>query len=214
MNNPTELCKIMMEEGSDKGSIEIGHHNYTLEYYSLFGPIRNKVKNVFELGLGTNYTDVKSSMGPNGKPGASLRGWKKFFPNANIVGADIDKRILFIEDRITTYFVDQTNSNLIADLWNNEDIKNTKFDIMVDDGLHELSANMIFLENSFHKLNDDGIYIIEDVFITNIPEFDKELKSLKQKLNFHYLIKNIPHEKNKMDNCLVIITHDKKYDGG
>ena len=43
-------------------------------------------------------------MNINGKPGASLRAWRDYFENALIYGADIDKNILFKENRINTFF--------------------------------------------------------------------------------------------------------------
>ena len=46
---------------------------------------------LIECGLGTNNINFKSSMGINGKPGASLRMWRDFFPSARIIGVDIDK---------------------------------------------------------------------------------------------------------------------------
>ena len=55
--------------------------------------------NIFEVGLGTNNVDVPSNMGKDGKPGASLRAWRDYFPNA-----DIDTRILFKEDKIQTFY--------------------------------------------------------------------------------------------------------------
>ena len=75
-------------------------------------------------------------MGTYGKPGASLRMWRDYFYNANIYGADIDKGILFNEDRINTYFVDQLDSETIKSMWNNIGLKD--FDIIIDDGLHEV----------------------------------------------------------------------------
>jgi len=183
----TELCTIMAKEGSDKSDINNKHHNYTIEYYSIFNSKKDKITSVFELGLGTNYTDVKSSMGPNGIPGASLRGWRTYFKNAKIYGADIDKRILFTEDRIKTYFVDQTNKDTIIELWNTKELQNS-FDIIIDDGLHEINANLIFLENSLHKLKQDGVYIIEDIVISIIPEYKSRLDELKQKINFNYAV--------------------------
>jgi hypothetical protein len=201
---PTELCNIMAEEGSDKSDILHKHHNYTEEYYLLFNLKKDDIKNVFELGLGTNYTDVPSSMGPNGIPGASLRGWKRFFKNANIYGADIDKRILFNEDRIKTFFVDQTNKNSIIELWKNIELQH-EFDIIVDDGLHEIDANLIFLENSFHKLNNSGIYIIEDINIYDIPKFKNKLTALQEKHNFSFTIKSLEHHANWYDNCFILI---------
>ena len=56
-------------------------------------------------------------MTANGKPGASLRVWRDFFPNAKIYGGDIDKETLFIEDRISTYYVDQFENSTIKKKW-------------------------------------------------------------------------------------------------
>jgi len=195
----TELCDIMKSEGSDKG---FGHHNYTEFYYDIFNDIKNNKLNVFEVGVGTNNLDVPSSMGPNGIPGASLRGWKQFFPNSNIYGADVDRRILFSEDRIETFYVDQTNENDIAELWRNDSIDSVLFDIIVDDGLHTVDANVTFLKNSIHKLKDNGTYIIEDVIFDYIPDMKAKLNEIDG-INFE--IKILYHPTNHHDNCLVII---------
>jgi len=111
---PTELCTIMTDAGSDKGS---GWHNYTILYHFLFHERRNAVRSLFEVGIGTNFADMPSNMGGNGIPGASLRGWRDYFPEAQIVGADADRRVLFSEERITTYYVDQLDGEAIDALW-------------------------------------------------------------------------------------------------
>lgn len=100
----TSLCEIMGRYGSDKGHIDItkSHHNYTTYYYHIFNPIRTEKLRVFELGLGTNNPNLPSNMGVNGKPGASVYGWREFFPHSDIFGADIDTDILFSADRIRT----------------------------------------------------------------------------------------------------------------
>jgi len=199
----TSLCNIMTKCGSDKGS----YHNYTTIYYDYFNDISNNNLNIFELGLGTNYTDVASSMGPNGTPGASLYGWKEFFPNSNIYGADIDKRILFSDDRIKTYFCDQTNIQSINNLWNISDLINLEFDIIVDDGLHEFNANLTFFENSFYKLKKGGKYIIEDLFPETIKNFEdiKEQLIIKHDiLSFEVL--NLVKDHYPIDNSILVIS--------
>ena len=103
---------------------------------------------------------MESNMGVNGKPGASLRVWKDYFINSNIYGADIDKRILFNEDRIVTDYMDQTNPESVRAFW---DKHNVFPDIIIDDGLHEPRAGITLYENSIDRLNDGGVYIIEDV---------------------------------------------------
>jgi len=199
----TPLCDIMTKCHSDKGS----YHNYTIIYYDYFNVISNNNLNIFELGLGTNYTDIPSSMGPNGRPGASLYGWKEFFPNSNIYGADIDKRILFNDDRIKTYFCDQTNKQSVNNLWNNIDLVNLEFDIILDDGLHEFNANLTFFENSFFKLKKGGKYIIEDLF----PETIKNFESIKEQLIIKHNISsfevlNLVKDHYPIDNSLLIIS--------
>jgi hypothetical protein len=196
LNQKTELCHIMNKYGSDKGN---GWHNYTIIYTELFKNIKDNHLNIFEVGLGTNNIDVPSNMGVNGKPGASLFGWREYFLNSNIYGADIDKRILFQDERISTYFVDQLDSNLIKKMWQKID---KKFDIMIDDGLHTFEANIKFFENSYENLNEGGIYIIEDILIDK--DLDKMKKYFESK-NYKYQILNIPISRNKFDNVLVII---------
>jgi hypothetical protein len=163
----TELCGIMSKYGSDKGN----HHNYSTLYHYLFGSIKPEKLNIFEVGLGTNNTSVPSNMGPHGKPGASLRGWKEYFVNSNIYGADVDSGILFEEDRILTFFVDQTKKETIDELWNSPILSTIEFDIIIDDGLHEFHANKKFFENSIQKLKKSGVFIIEDVSEVYLGEF-------------------------------------------
>jgi hypothetical protein len=194
-SDKSELCQLMNHYGSDKGS---GWHNYTLIYNELFKSMKNENLAIFEVGLGTNNTDVPSNMGPNGKPGASLRGWRDYFSNSLVYGADIDKRILFEEDRIKTFFTDQLNSTIIKEMWEKMPFD---FDIIVDDGLHTYHANINFLENSFHKLKENGIYIIEDIIRKDIPIFDKYLNDNK----YTYQILDIPNPHNAHDNVLAVI---------
>lgn len=196
----TELCDLMDKFGSDKAS----NHNYTIFYYEILNKKRTDELNVFELGLGTNNINIPSNMGEEGKPGASLRAWREFFPNSKIYGADIDKNILFEENKIKTFFCDQKNKKSIEDLWNKDELKNKEFDLIIDDGLHEINANLIFLENSFYKLKDNGIYIIEDILVQNINLYEENIKNLSKKLNFNFEIKNISHT-NKLDNVICYI---------
>ena len=115
LSSPSPLCHLMTSFGSDKGA---PFHNYTVVYDRLFAPFRDKILTIFELGLGTSKVGAPSSMGPHGKPGASLRGWRTYFPYAQIFGADIDADILFEEDRIRTFWVDQRDREAVRALWN------------------------------------------------------------------------------------------------
>ncbi len=199
LNENTDLCSFMNHYGSDKGN---GWHNYTKVYHSLFKDKRQDTLNIFEVGLGTINPNIASNMsfmrGMNYIPGASLYGWREYFSNSNIYGADVDMDILFNSERIKTFFVDQLKPNVIQNMWHNID---TKFDIIVDDGLHTFEANITFLENSFHKLNEGGIYIIEDVRRIELSKFEEYF----QKSTFSYQILDIPNPRNTCDNILVVI---------
>jgi len=159
------------------------------------------VKLVFECGLGTNNPNLQSNMTVNGIPGASLRVWRDYFKNAQIYGADIDKDILFQEDRIKTYYVDQLNTRSIEIMWKEIGIQN--FDIIIDDGLHTTDANINLFVNSFNKLKKNGIYIIEDVHILALNNKMEKLKKFSPEL-IVLKNKNIKYP----DNNLVIIRND------
>lgn len=166
----TELCEIMTQCGSDKGA----WHNYTTFYHPLLNGLRKQQVRVFELGLGTNNEDVRSNMGANGVPGASLRGWRKYFPKSSIFGADIDGRILFQEERIRTFQCDQTDPASIRALWANPDLPED-FDLIIEDGLHVFSANKTFFENSIQKLRPGGYFIIEDLDEAALDDYETQL---------------------------------------
>ena len=138
----TPLCKLMSSFGSDKAG---PFHNYTVFYDRIFCKFREENLELFELGIGTNKVGAPSSMGPHGKPGASLRAWGDYFPSANVYGADIDRDILFVEDRIQTFWVDQRKADTVRALW--RQLHDISFDVIIDDGLHEVSANIAFFLN-------------------------------------------------------------------
>jgi hypothetical protein len=192
------LTDLMNYYGSDKGGFN-KDHNFSDYYSTIFFDKKESVKNILEIGLGTNNIKVPSNMGLQGKPLASLRAWKDYFANANVYGADIDKEILKNEDRIKTFYVDQTNPISISELYKN--IGNINFDIIIDDGLHEYNANICLFENSFKYLSKQGIYIIEDVFFKDKKKFFEYFQSR----NYNFSIIDIFHKNNNSNNCLVII---------
>ena len=206
VNTSTPLCELMGYFGSDKGHRDITKcwHNYTTLYHSLFKDICSQPLRLFELGLGTNNTNIPSNMGKDGKPGASLFAWKEYFKNGMIYGADIDRDILFSTERIKTFYCDQTNPESIATLWKEPPLTEG-FDIIIEDGLHAFNANVCFFENSIHKLNVGGYYIIEDIapcYIANFEDILPKWRSIYPDLTFTLLM--LP-SMNSGDNNLVVI---------
>jgi hypothetical protein len=176
-------------------------HSYADYYANLFRHCRKFIKNVFECGIGSNNSSLVSSMGAQGVPGASLRVWRDYFPNANIIGVDVDRDILFKEDRIETYYVDQTDPQSIADLWKNIHVE--EFDLMIDDGLHTFEAGKILFENSIGKLSDHGIYIIEDATLQTLMAFKKYFSDKDFKVEYICMFR--PGDPVVTDNNLLII---------
>ena len=150
-----QLKTLFDHYGSDKAN----PHNYHFLYgHVLREPLA--VTHVLEIGMGTNNEDVVSNMSAQGRPGASLRAFRDFLPNARIFGADIDQRILFQEDRIETYFVDQTELDTMAALGRRLP---AEFDLIIDDGLHTPNANLASLLIGLPKLKRGGHLVVEDI---------------------------------------------------
>jgi hypothetical protein len=158
-NNQEKLGSLFNKFGSDKSA----KHDYYIFYSYILSNIGlNSKLNILEIGLGTNNPTLISNMGINGKPGASLRAFKEFLPNSSIYGADIDKNILFNEDRIKTTYVDQLNEETFKNIDSFGDIK---YDLIVDDGLHSIGANLNTLIFALNKIKKNGWVVIEDIYL-------------------------------------------------
>jgi len=199
------LSKLSHKYSSDKGSIEDEKgawgwqaHTYTDFYSDLFDHCKESIKLVFECGIGSNDPKVPSNMTANGKPGASLRMWKDYFFNSQIYGADIDKNILFSEDRIKTFYVDQLNKESIDSMWSN--IQKADFDLIIDDGLHTYEAAITLFQNSFKILRKNGLYIIEDLMGQELIKTFTFLKEYNPKVIFLNKKKN-----SSVNNNLIVI---------
>lgn len=188
LNKKTELCKIFEFYGSDKSS---DWHNYSPLYYELFKDLRYEKLNIFELGI---------------LFGHSVKSWKDFFSNSNIYAGDIDQGLFIKEERIMSFFCNQDSEESIKSLWNNKELCDIKFDIIIDDGKHEFFSNYNFLIGSIDKLKEGGIFIIEDLTLHTMINFESIVEQLKDtyKLKFINILK-IKNEKNLIDNNLLLI---------
>jgi hypothetical protein len=190
------LSELSDKYSSDKGTLQKEfkkkslwgwqQHSYTDYYSNLYDHCRDKINLILEVGIGTTNESIPMNMTENGKPGASLKMWRDYFVNAQIYGADIDKNILFKEERIKTFYVDQLNEQKVKDMWTEIGVKD--FDLIIDDGLHTSEANIKFFFNSFSYLKRNGVYIIEDVHnfevektYSALKDFDPEVVVLRKK---------------------------------
>ncbi|HVU32165.1 MAG TPA: hypothetical protein VHE61_01940 [Opitutaceae bacterium] len=150
------LLKLVFDRfGSNKANF----HNYHFIYAAILKRAE-AIETLLEIGLGTNHADVLSNMGPKGVPGASLRAFRHYLKTATIYGADVDRRILFNEERIRTFFVDQTEWSSLEAL--GRELPEA-IDIIVDDGLHAHHANVQTLRFGLSRVKRGGWVIIEDI---------------------------------------------------
>lgn len=179
-----ELTQLSSKYGTNKGGSKqimvggkiLAPHSYTDFYSHLFMFGKDRAFNLFECGIGTNNSSLKSTMGQEGQPGASLYMWREYFPNANIYGGDIDRKILFNDERIKTFYLDQTSSNSVENFF--AETGNQKFEVMIDDGLHEFNAGKTLFMTAQKYLTESGIYIIEDVSQNDISKYADWITSL------------------------------------
>ncbi len=205
-NHRTVLCEIMGRHGSDKGDYRgIGQHNYTRYYHQIFCNIRYSANSIFEFGIGSTRADIQHNMGPTGVPGASLRGWREYFPNANIFAADIDESILQPEYRILKFFCNQTDPSSIDALWRNANLNKILFDVIIEDGLHLFEVQKSFMQKSIYKLKPHGVYICEDVRDGDFPRWVEFLRSFASELpDRTFEIVKIFNRKNEWNSLIVI----------
>jgi hypothetical protein len=175
----TDLCLIGEKYLVDK--CPKLNHSYTPVYHELLKEYRNTSETVLEIGIG-NYPLMSSLVGPKYVPGASLRMWRDYFTKANVYGCDIDPSTFFTDDRIQTYFADQSNEQSLEALFHNvkQHSKKETIDFIIDDGSHIVSHMKTTFKTLWKYVSPGGIYIIEDIQLKDLNLF----KSLYLELGF------------------------------
>ena len=147
------LDELGLKYNTDKASKfvvngqEIKGHDY-LKHYELFlSTLKEKEFTMVELGCFT---------------GASLKMWKEYFPQAHIVGVDLNEKLSVLEDdRISFICSDATAEDLplkIFQRWGNNNIS-----CIIDDCSHAWGDQRRSFEMLFPILSSGGYYIIEDL---------------------------------------------------
>lgn len=188
----TSIEKFSSEHDKELGGVLTRHrsdkefHRYHLLYAHILQRLgREEELNVLEVGLGTNNPSLVSSMGSEGRPGASLYAWSEYLPRANIYGADIDTDILFQDPlkRIRTGYVDQLETATLDAL--PTIFGKDRFDLIIDDGLHSFAANMNTLLMGLKYLKPKGWIVVEDIQKNRVNSW-RLVKSMFQKKSDEY----------------------------
>jgi hypothetical protein len=173
------LCTLAKKYNVDKCPNIISKyptHTYTPIYNLILGSMRNSTKNVLEIGIGN--VPLMSGIIDNYKPGCSLRMWRDYFPSATIYGCDIDTSVLFTEDRIKTFPVDQSSEVSLENMITTIDVSG--FEFIIDDGSHIPDHQEISFKALWKHVRVDGIYIIEDVAASSM----ERMSHLPEKYGF------------------------------
>ena len=157
MAEKTELCLLFEKYKADKCAAVF--HDYSPSYFEVLNPFKETFTNVLEIGIG-NIPLMDGHVGGGYTPGASIKAWRDFFPNATIYAIDILEDVMFEEDRIKTYVADQSS---VESLKAFTDKVNVTFDLIIDDGSHDVEHQIISVHELSKSLKPGGIYIIEDI---------------------------------------------------
>ncbi len=159
-------------------------NGYSGVYNELFEPRRNDPIKLLEIGIGTlNSTESNMQFWKVNHetylPGASLKAFRDYFPKGIIHGIDIQSDCMIMEHRIYTYLVDSTQLHRV-DYY----LQNLTFDFIIDDGNHNIVPQLMTFENFFPRLNDGGVYILEDL------AFPDALRSYFSQKTYKYEFRN------------------------
>jgi 8-demethyl-8-alpha-L-rhamnosyltetracenomycin-C 2'-O-methyltransferase len=133
------LCELFAQYPTDKNTA----HSYGPIYDQLLDPRRSEVRRVLEIGV---------------HKGASLRAWRDYFPQAQVVGLDCCAECMFSEPRITTILGQAASPECLESL-----AAQGPWDLVVDDGSHELAQQLAALLGLWSSVRRGGLYTIEDV---------------------------------------------------
>lgn len=177
----SDLCILCAESGTDKSPYSTGGHRhpYTAPYTLLFEPIRKKPIKFAEIGVFR---------------GASLLGWRRYFPSARIYGFDNDKPNLdFIASHgwpaLTLDLMDASNASNIQQQLLKYTQDGELFDVILDDASHNPEHQVEVIRTAPYFLKQGGMLIIEDIFRErSIEPYERVLQEVKHLFSFHTFI--------------------------
>jgi cephalosporin hydroxylase len=138
-------------------------------YERYFSQFRHKTITFVEIGVAS---------------GGSLLMWRKFLgPHAKIVGIDIRKMCEKYDDPKNNIFVrigSQSDLNFLQKLVD----EFGDFDVILDDGSHQMNDIKASFDFLYNKLNKNGIYLIEDLHTAYWERYGVGVNSQDNFINF------------------------------
>jgi len=147
-------------------------HGYLPHYERHFGPLRGRPLHILEIGIG---------------PGGSLPLWHDYFPQALVLGIDINEKPDYPSPRIRVYRGDQADAEFLRRVVE----ENGGVDIVIDDGSHVSSDVLASFRTLFPLLNEGGLYVIEDIHVSYWTGFGGNFRDLSRGGSTAIFIKNL-----------------------
>ena len=147
--------------GSDKT-----RNSYQELYAAILGETLNSGRtspiHVLEIGIGSQDPTTVSTMAwASSTSGGSLRAFASLSDRVEVLGLDNDRGSFFEEERITTRFVDQLDLATFDEAL--KGYEEVAFDLIIDDGLHFITANLNSIRSLLPRLAPLGHMVIEDI---------------------------------------------------
>ena len=155
----SRLESLFDHYGSDKG-----RNGYSNLYSGLLAQALTEQRtiNILEIGIGSRDPHAVSTMAWTPSiSGGSLRAFAALDPRVRVLGLDYDQQCLFSESTIETRWCNQLNPASLDDV--RREFADTSFDLIVDDGLHFVTANLNSLLAFLPLLRTNGFFVVEDI---------------------------------------------------
>ena len=166
------LDELFHNFNCDKGSYffngkeKILSHGYSIFYEKKLEQYKDKNLNILEIG---SYA------------GASAAAFTKYLPKSKVYCFDVNiSKFKYESENINVFGIDINNQKKVAKTLNKifSEQNFTQFDLIIDDGSHNLSDILTSLKFFFKYVKNNGLYIIEDYKHPNYYKYNKNINHL------------------------------------
>jgi hypothetical protein len=118
--------------------------------------------------------------------------WYRYFPNATILGIDVNPASFLDNDRIQTGTADQGDPTQLKEFLRARGI--SKLDVIIDDGSHRPDHQQITLATLFQYLSPGGMYFVEDLLNNGLNDGVSNRYSSSDVLNTRTVLRSFAED--------------------
>lgn len=151
------LSRLCIDHGTDKGPAKgPTRHDYSSVYARHLPPqFDPTVRMVVEIGVG-GYGDPKAG-------GASLRVWADYWPDARVIGIDVEEKTFDLPAGVEVLQADATDPDFWDHFFDHRGPWSLRPQVVVDDGSHRRDDQVETFRQVFPRLRAGAWYVIEDL---------------------------------------------------